>query len=102
MSSSTVTGKSHSAVTGPWRGEAIAIIGMAGRFPEAEDVDQFWTNLLAGRNCIRRLSEAELLQSGVPESMLRERNFVPAGGVLKDIELFDAGFFGISPREAES
>src|SRR5262249_49532142 len=102
MSRRTVSRESYSARSGPWHGEAIAIVGMAGRFPEADDVDEFWTNLLAGRNCIRRLTAAEMLQEGVTESVLPERNFVPGGGVLKDIEWFDAGFFGISPREAES
>ena len=81
---------------------AVAIVGMAGRFPAARDVEEFWQNLRNGRDCISRLTTEELLRDGVEESLIRNERFVPAGGVLDDIELFDAEFFGISPREAES
>ena len=33
--------------------DAIAIVGMACRFPDAEDIDSFWQNLTAGRDSIR-------------------------------------------------
>jgi acyl transferase domain-containing protein/acyl carrier protein len=75
---------------------------MAGRFPGARNVAEFWQNLREGRDSIRTFSQEELLEEGVDESMLRQANFVPAGGVLEEIEWFDAAFFGMSPREAES
>lgn len=81
---------------------AVAIVGMAGRFPASRDVEEFWQNLRNGRDCISRLTTEELLRDGVEESLIRNERFVPAGGVLEDIDLFDAEFFGISPREAES
>jgi acyl transferase domain-containing protein len=81
---------------------AVAIVGMAGRFPASRDVEEFWQNLRNGRDCISRLTTEELLRDGVEESLIRNERFVPAGGVLDDIDLFDAEFFGISPREAES
>lgn len=86
----------------PWKGDSIAIIGIAGRFPQARSVDEFWQNLCEGRDCISRLSKDELLKDGVDPAILDNKLFVPAGSVLDDIELFDASFFGISPREAES
>jgi acyl transferase domain-containing protein/acyl carrier protein len=98
----TFVSKHWSAPDGPWRGKGIAIIGMAGRFPQAESVDAFWRNLRDGRDCIARLTRQELLADGVSPDLLDHERFVPAGGVLGDIELFDASFFGISPREAES
>ena len=95
-------GVSWSAPDGPWKGDGIAIVGMAGRFPRARTIGEFWENLREGRDCISRFSEDELLATGVDPSTLANERFVPAGAVLDDIDLFDAAFFGISPREAES
>ncbi|MGJ5628673.1 beta-ketoacyl synthase N-terminal-like domain-containing protein [Nostoc sp. CALU 1950] len=81
--------------------KGIAIIGMAGRFPGAKNVAQFWQNLCDGVESISYFSDEELLASGVEPDYLRDRNYVKAGFVLEDIEMFDAAFFGFSPREAE-
>ena len=67
---------------------SIAIIGMAGRFPEAGNVSEFWENLKAGKDCITRKPEADT------------GTFVGAFGVLRDIYDFDAGFFRIPAAEA--
>jgi len=80
--------------------EAIAIIGMEGRFPGAENIDTYWKNLLDGVDAVTRFADDELDPS-VPENIRRQPGYVPARGVLKDAECFDAEFFGISPREAE-
>lgn len=82
------------------RDEPIAIIGMAGRFPGAPDVETFWANLRDGVESIRRLSEEELLAAGVSRAQLADPNYVAAAPVLDDIDKFDASFFGFSPREA--
>jgi acyl transferase domain-containing protein/uncharacterized coiled-coil protein SlyX len=79
----------------------IAIIGMAGRFPGAPDLDKFWRNLRSGVESIGHFTEEELLDSGFPLEMIRHPDFVSAKGVLDDADMFDAAFFGISPREAE-
>ena len=83
------------------RSDDIAIIGMAGRFPGAANLREFWRNLQGGVDSIGRFTEAELLASGLPLEVIRHPEFVAAKGVLDDADLFDAGFFGISPREAE-
>jgi amino acid adenylation domain-containing protein len=80
--------------------EPVAIVAMAGRFPGASDVEGLWENLLAGRESIRRFTEAEL-DPAVPDSLRADPAYVRARGVLDDIEMFDAGFFGIGAREAE-
>ncbi|HLN65508.1 MAG TPA: amino acid adenylation domain-containing protein, partial [Symbiobacteriaceae bacterium] len=80
----------------------IAIIGMAGRFPGAADVESFWTNLAGGVHSIRHFTRAELEAAGVDPELLDHPNYVPAMGYLADADKFDAGFFGISPREAET
>ncbi|HOG93919.1 MAG TPA: amino acid adenylation domain-containing protein, partial [Opitutaceae bacterium] len=69
---------------------AIAIIGMAGRFPEAESVEEFWRNLCAGRDCITLFTREELLAAGVPAELADRPDYVPANGVLKHIDRFDA------------
>ncbi|HEY0481708.1 MAG TPA: amino acid adenylation domain-containing protein, partial [Kofleriaceae bacterium] len=80
--------------------EPIAIIGMAGRFPGAGDVEAFWANLCAGKESIRRFAPAELDPS-IPPAQRDDPAYVPARGVLDGVELFDAGFFGITPLEAQ-
>ncbi|MDP9122601.1 MAG: type I polyketide synthase, partial [Acidobacteriota bacterium] len=79
----------------------IAVIGMAGRFSGAADTDQFWRNLVAGVESINFFSERELIESGLDPRIVRAPNYVPAYGVLGDIEGFDPAFFGYAPREAE-
>src|SRR6185369_12302959 len=77
----------------------VAIIGMAGRFPGADTVAELWKNLCAGVDSITKFSEAELDPS-LPAELTRARGYVPARGILRDAESFDAGFFGITPKEA--
>jgi acyl transferase domain-containing protein/acyl carrier protein len=79
----------------------IAIIGMAGRFPGAPDLETFWEELENGREGITFFSAGELTEAGVSPALLQQANYVKAKGVLKDADLFDASFFGYSPREAE-
>jgi acyl transferase domain-containing protein len=86
---------------GASRSPAIAVIGMAGRFPGAADLDAFWANLCAGVESIRFFGDDELAAAGVPRRLLARPDYVKAGSVLDGIELFDAPFFGYSPREAE-
>ncbi len=80
--------------------EQIAVIGMAGIFPGAPDLEAFWDNLCAGVESIERHSAEDLRRAGVPEEWIRHPRFVPAGTSLDGFDCFDAGFFGYSPREA--
>jgi acyl transferase domain-containing protein len=82
-------------------GLEIAIIGMAGKFPNALSMDEFWKNLCDGVESISVFSEEELLAEGVSADVLRDSNYVRAKAVLKDVDCFDARFFGFSPGEAE-
>lgn len=83
-------------------GNDIAIIGMAGRFPGAANVRDFWRNLLGGVESLSRLTPDELEPSPlVPEALRSHPDFVPVAGVLADGDAFDAGFFGVPPREAQ-
>ena len=81
----------------------IAIIGMAGRFPGAASVEQFWSNLKDGIDSITRFSDEELHNAGVDLTTIKDdQSYVKAGGILPDAEEFDAAFFGYNKREAES
>jgi non-ribosomal peptide synthase protein (TIGR01720 family) len=82
-------------------GFEVAVIGMAGRFPGARDIEAFWRNLRGGVESISFFTDEEMLAAGIEAERLKIPNLVKAGGVLEDIELFDASFFGFSPREAE-
>ena len=79
--------------------DAIAIIGMAGRFPGAASMDAFWESICEGRNLIRRFVHAELEDSFSDDERTSE-NYVPVRPFLDDADKFDAKFFGILPREA--
>jgi acyl transferase domain-containing protein len=80
----------------------FAIVGMAGRFPGAQNTQEFWDNLTRGMVSISFFSNEELEASGVDlASIKNDSNFVGAGGVLEGAEWFDAAFFGIYPKEAE-
>jgi len=81
--------------------DSIAVIGMAGRFPGARNVEEFWANLRGGVETIRFFSDEELLATGVSQSVLNDPGYVKAKGSIEDAELFDAHFFGFTPREAE-
>ena len=78
----------------------IAIIGMAGRLPGAEDLDSFWENLEAGVESITFFSRKELLEAGFSATQIDHPDFIAALGTLKDFDKFDAELFGFSPREA--
>jgi acyl transferase domain-containing protein/thioesterase domain-containing protein/acyl carrier protein len=78
----------------------IAIIGMAGRFPGARNIRQFWQNLRAGVESIGDRSNQELLAAGVTAEEIADLHYVRRSAILDDVPLFDAAFFGFSPRDA--
>jgi acyl transferase domain-containing protein len=80
--------------------DAIAVIGLAGRFPGARNVDEYWRNIAAGVESIAFLDDTDF--PGVDPALLRHPQYVRAKGILDDIECFDAGFFGYTPPEARA
>jgi len=79
----------------------IAIIGMAGRFPGANNIEEFWDNLKNGVESITHFSEEELIEAGIEPEIVKQPNYVKAKGMLDEVAGFDAAFFGFSPKEAE-
>ncbi len=95
------TRPAHRIETNGERWHDIAVIGVAGRFPGAENIAAFWDNLVSGRESISLLSHKELLDEGFPEELINDPNYVKSKGVLENIEYFDGSFFSYSPRECE-
>ena len=79
----------------------IAIIGMAGRFPGAKNIEEFWRNLCEGRESLSTFTDEELLATGVEPELLKDPSYVRSRGVLEGVDQFDASFFGYTPRDAE-
>ncbi|MFK7849090.1 MAG: type I polyketide synthase [Rhodothermales bacterium] len=83
--------------------DGIAIIGMSGRFPGANDVKGFWKNLVNGVNSIVPIPDEEMELSAADRAFLADNpNFVQKGAVVKQADHFDAAFFGIYPKEAQA
>ncbi len=80
---------------------SVAIIGIAGRFPGAENVQRFWENLCKGVESISAFSAEELEFAGISKKLVDAPNYVKARGILEGVEFFDAEFFGFSAREAQ-
>ncbi|NIM15511.1 MAG: polyketide synthase subunit, partial [Candidatus Aminicenantes bacterium] len=83
-------------------GLEIAVIGMAGKFPGARNLEEFWENLKNGVESFSFFSNEELIGSGISEALLKNPNYIRAYGVIESREYFDASFFGYSPKEAET
>lgn len=75
-------------------GTEIAIIGIAGRFPGAKSLEQFWRNLCDGVESVSSFPEPPGIAN------LSSGKYVPARATIEDIDLFDPAFFGYSPAEA--
>ncbi|MCB9730020.1 MAG: acyltransferase domain-containing protein [Deltaproteobacteria bacterium] len=81
--------------------QLVAVIGMAGRFPGAPDLEAYWELIASGREGTTRFDAATLRRAGVPDALIADPAFVPVRGVIEDADAFDAACFRMSPREAE-
>ncbi|MEM7342693.1 MAG: amino acid adenylation domain-containing protein [Chloroflexota bacterium] len=81
--------------------EGVAIIGMAGRFPQANTIEALWEHLKTGNELVKHFTDEELAEVEYKYNEIKDDpDYVKARGILDDIDLFDASFFGFSPREA--
>ncbi len=83
-----------------YNGLEIALVGMACRYPGADNPEAFWANLAAGVESIRFFSPEELRSAGVEPDLLQHPEYVPAKGVLAGLDQFDAALFGYSSAQA--
>jgi acyl transferase domain-containing protein len=85
-----------------YTGLEIAVIGMAVRFPGADNLTEFWKNLVDGVESISFLTEEELQELDIDQNLKENPNFVKSrGGVQESWKYFDASFFGYTPKEAD-
>ena len=84
------------------QGDAIAVVGMAGRFPGARSLSGFWENLRAGTMSLTQLTDDKLRRAGVPEGTLADPDYIKVASLLDDVHQFEPALFGITPREAEA
>ena len=89
----------------PAAARPVAVIGMAGRFPQADDVGEFWARLLAGTDCVTEVPPSRWPLEGfysADAATARAAGLSCSkwGGFLRDIEHFDFEFFGIGADEA--
>ena len=79
---------------------AIAVIGMACRFPGASDPEAYWRLLVEGRRGIVHSDHETLRAAGIPDAVLADPDLVPYFGNLDEVAAFDADAFGIAPARA--
>ncbi|QQZ58491.1 polyketide synthase [Paenibacillus sonchi] len=84
-----------------YSGLEIAVIGLAGRFPGAGTISEYWDNLKNGVHSVQTFSEQELVAAGVEPGLAAKAEYVKAKGYLEAGNCFDARFFDYTPLEAE-
>ena len=85
--------------------ESIAIIGISGRYPLAGNLEEYWENLMAGRDCITEIPEDRWPLEGFyhpdkEEAVAQGKSYCKWGGFVEHFADFDCLFFNLSPREA--
>ncbi|TDD93466.1 polyketide synthase [Flavobacterium cellulosilyticum] len=95
------TKKTYKKVTKSNTSGHVAIVGMAGRFPGAQSVDELWEVLKEGKETIT-FFKAEELDPYIPEDIRIDPLYVAARGIIPNANTFDASFFGINPKLAEA
>jgi acyl transferase domain-containing protein/enoyl-CoA hydratase/carnithine racemase len=83
--------------------EPIAVIGMSGRFPKSKNLDEFWQNIVQGRNCVTQVppNRWDMNRYYDADPSRKDKTNSKWMGALDDIDCFDPLFFRISPQEAE-
>ena len=99
-----ITSRKFSKADSLYPAEPIAVVGMAGQFPQANSIEEFWQNIANAKNCIREISPKRwdvdaYYQEGNPSERKTNSKWL---GALEGYDLFDPHFFTISPTEAES
>lgn len=81
--------------------EKIAVVGIAGKYPDAKTPESLFKNLLSGKSSIKRFSEYELNKTGIPNEVYTDKNYRPFGTNLNGYKKFDNDFFKMTPYESK-
>ncbi|SMF56822.1 Acyl transferase domain-containing protein [Alteromonadaceae bacterium Bs31] len=84
-----------------YRANDIAVIGMSGAFPGADNIEEFWSQIVAGKCGIVDISREQCVQAGVDASIVDHPSYVRRAAILANADRFDAAFFGYTASEAE-
>ena len=96
--------RSRSAAPSPKaQSDPIAIIGLSGRYPEAENIDAYWHNLREGKDCIVEVPKErwDWREYFSEDRSKQGQHFSKWGGFIAGVDEFDPLFFNISPKEAK-
>ena len=87
----------------PQTSSTIAVIGMAGQFPDASNVTEYWQNIAAGRDSIKQITPERwsIAEHFSIDKQAQDKSYSKWMGILDSIAEFDPLFFNISPHEAE-
>lgn len=85
-----------------YHGLEIAVIGMAGKFPKSNNLQEFWSNIEQGKDCVSFFTEDELIEAGVDEELVKNELYVKASSYLEEKDKFDFSFFQYTPAEAKA
>ncbi|WP_162819971.1 type I polyketide synthase [Kordia sp. SMS9] len=80
--------------------KSIAVVGISGRFPNAENLANFWEKLRQGASLYNWHSDDELREKGIRESQIQDETFIKIDTTLQGAETFDPSFFGYTKSEA--
>lgn len=83
--------------------EPIAIIGMSCIMPQSDDKEEFWNNLVEGKDLITEIpaDRWDYKAFNSPDETNDNITLSKWGGFMREVDKFDCKFFGISPKEAE-
>jgi len=92
----------HAPAAAPER-EAVAIIGVSGKFPQAGTLEQYWDNLAQGKSCISEIPSSRWPLADYYDTKPRTegKSYSKWLGLLEEADQFDPLFFNVSPLEAE-
>ncbi len=85
------------------KGKTIAIVGLSGKYPQADSIEDFWENLKIGKDCITEIPKDRWNLNGFYDSEKGKvgKSYTKWGGFINDVDKFDPLFFNITPIEAE-
>lgn len=83
--------------------QEVAIIGISGRYPQADNLEEFWENLKVGKDCITEIPQNrwDYRQYYDPQKKQRGKSYCKWGGFINNVDCFDPLFFNIAPKEAQ-
>ena len=83
-----------------YTGLEVAVIGLSGKFPKANNIKEYWDNLVSGRDCVSDFTEEEIIEEGEDITLVKDPAYVKSNACLENKQFFDADFFGYRSHEA--